>query len=275
MEAGHGHEVAADGAELLRRLAAVFAFVALLAGGCGGGSDSASPDDIARAATKTTRPGSLEADFAISGQGLSGSGSGVFNTDESRSGQLSMKVTAGGPQIPVDTLVTGDVFYMRSPVFTQSVQQGKQWIKVDLAQLSAQRGLDVTPLLTASPTPANALAYLQGVSDVKEVGSQSVQGVKTTHYRVTVDVHSAVNHASGRERTTLERVISQSKVETLPMDVWIDRTGYIRKVDYEEHAGRQQAAAVKMELHDFGPRVQIKPPPKASVIDLGSLQGGA
>jgi hypothetical protein len=248
----------------------VLAFVALLAAGCGGGG-SASADDISHAATKTTRAGSLEADFAISGQGLSGSGSGVFNTDASHSGQLSMKISAGGPAIPVDTLVTGDVFYMRSPVFSRAVAQGKQWIKLDLAKLSEQRGLDVSPLLTASPTPTNALAYLQGVRDVRKVGSDSVRGVKSTHYAVTVDLRSAARHASGRERTSLERVISQSKTRTLPMDVWLDRSGYIRKVSYEEQAGGQRAAAVRMELHDFGPRVPIKPPPKDSVVDIGNL----
>ena len=48
-------------------------------------------------------------------------------------------------------------------------------------------------------------------------------------------------------------------MKNLPLEVWVDRNGYIRKVSYDEHAGRQQAAKVTMELHDFGAPVAIKP----------------
>ena len=45
--------------------------------------------------------------------------------------------TGGGQQIPVDTVVTGDVFYMRSPAFARTLARGKEWIKLDLAKLRA------------------------------------------------------------------------------------------------------------------------------------------
>jgi LppX_LprAFG lipoprotein len=251
------------------------ALIVLAAAGCGGG-DSASSDDIAGAATKTAKAGSLEAEFDLSGQGLNGNGSGVFNTGKSRSGQLSMKVNANGRQVPVDTIITGNVFYMRSPVFAQVLSGSKQWIKLDLVALAEQRGVDLSSLLDASPTPANALAYLQGARDVEKVGTNTVEGVKTTHYQVTVDLERAAARAKGSERQALRRVISQSKLKTLPLEVWIDGKDYIRRVSYQEHAGQQQAAHVTMELHDFGAPVSIKPPPSESVIDLQQAlqQGG-
>jgi len=259
----------------MRRVAVIAGLALLCGAGCGGGGSSASGSDIARAATKTAKAGSLEADFAISGQGLEGSGSGVFNTGDGRTGQLSMKVTASGREIPVDTIVTGDVFYMRSPVFAQAVTGGKQWIKLDIAALAEQRGVDLTSFLDASPTPTNALAYLEGASDVKKVGSETVQGAKSTHYEVTVDLERAASHAKGSVRAALRRVISQSKLRTLPLDVWVDGSGYIRKVSYEEHSGRRQPAQVTMELHDFGAPVSIKAPPSDSVVDLmKTLQQG-
>ena len=256
----------------MRRLA-VFAVLAVLAAGCGGGGNSASPADIAQAAEKTSSTGSFEADFGIAGQGLSGTGSGVFDNGQSPAGQLNMTVKAAGREIPVDTVVTGDVFYMRSPAFARTIGRGKQWIKLDLAKLAKQRGVDLGGLLNASPTPTNALAYLQGTDQVKKVGSEKVGGADTTHYRVRVDVREATKKASGSARSTLEGVRA-SGVEKLPLDVWVDPNGYIRKVSYEEHAGRQQAAKVTMELHDFGARVSIEPPPSDSVFDLTRLQGG-
>jgi hypothetical protein len=258
----------------MRRLA-LLALLALLGAGCGAGGSSASASEIAGAAKKTARSGSLEADFTISGAGLNGKGNGVFNTRKSRSGQLTMKVTAGGRQIPVDTIVTGDVLYMRSPVFARTLTGGKQWIKVDLAELAKQRGTDVSSFLNASPTPASALAYLAGATDVKKVGSESVGGVTSTHYDVTVDLQRAASHAKGSLRASVERVISHSRLKTLPLDVWVDGSGYIRKVSYQEHAGSGPPSEVTMELHDFGSSVSIKPPPGASVVDLmKTLQQG-
>jgi hypothetical protein len=257
----------------MRRLAALGA-LALLVAGCGGGGDSASPADIEQAAKKTSSTGSFEADFGIVGQGLSGTGSGVFDNGRKPAGQLNMTVDAGrGNRIPVDTVVTGDVFYMRSPAFVRSIARGKQWIKLDLAKLAQQRGVDLGGLLNASPTPNNALAYLAGTENVEKVGSEKVGGDDTTHYQVRVDVSDAAKKAQGSAKSSLQGV-QASGVKKLPMDVWLDPNGYIRKVSYQEHAGRQQAAKVTMQLHDFGSRVSIEPPPSDSVVDLTKLQGG-
>ncbi len=256
----------------MRRLA--LGAVALVAAGCGGGGgSSATPDDIARAASKTASTGSLEADFAVSAQGLSGSGSGIFNSKQ-RTGELKMKLNASGREIPVDSFVDGDILYLRSPAFAQATTQDKQWIKLNLTTLgSAQGSTDVSGILDASPTPANALAYLQGSSTVDKIGSESVGGVDTTHYSVSANLDRAAQRASGATRTAVQGVISQSGVKTLPLDVWVDGNGYIRKVRYDEHAGRRQAAKVTMELHDFGKPVAISAPPSDSVVDLTKTVG--
>jgi hypothetical protein len=256
----------------MRRLVVAGA-VALVAAGCGGGGDSASPDDIQRAASKTAKAGSLEADFAVSAQGLTGSGSGIFNSKQ-RTGRLKMKLNASGREIPVDSFVDGDVLYLRSPAFAQATTQSKQWIKLNLATLgSAQGSTDLSGILDASPTPANALAYLQGSSTVDKIGSESVGGVDTTHYSVSANLDRAAEHASGATRDAVQGVISQSGVKNLPLEVWVDGNGYIRKVSYDEHAGRRQAATVTMELHDFGGPVAITAPPSDSVVDLTRMVG--
>jgi hypothetical protein len=249
--------------------------VALVAAGCGGGG-SASADDIQRAAAKTSKAGSLEADFAVDGQGLTGSGSGVFNSKQ-HSGQLQMELLAGARKVRVDSIVNGNTLYLRSPAFAQATTQDKQWVKINLAALSnssgGQAGTDLSGILDASPTPANALAYLQGSSTVDKVGSESIGGVATTHYAVKADLGRAAENTSGAAQETVRSVIAQSGVKDLPLDVWLDGNGYIRKVAYNEHAGRRQPAQVTMELHDFGAPVSITAPPSDSVVDLTKMIG--
>jgi hypothetical protein len=280
MEAGDDHEVAADGTELLmRRLALGGLVLTLVVAGCGGGKQSApkvvSGDLIAAAAAKSERAGSVEADFKISGPSLKGSGSGVFNTGGSRSGQLSMKVTVRGMEVPIDTVITGNVLYMRSSVFSQLRLSGeKQWVKVDLAQLAQQRGLDLSSLASTSPTPTSALSYLRGSGQVEEVGHESIGGVDTTHYKAIVDLRKAAANADEATREALRRVIQTSGVKKLPIDVWIDGKGLVRKVRYAQRIGAGQQVKVTMNLHDYGKPVTVKAPPSSSVVDIAKALGG-
>jgi hypothetical protein len=245
--------------------------LALAAAGCGGGG-SASGDPVARAAAKTARAGSLKADFTISGSSLNGTGSGVFDNDKRGSGKLTLAVQAQGQSVSVDTIVAGPVLYMRSDVFRQAgLPAGKEWVKLDLAVLAKQQGVDLGSLTASNPSPTGGLAYLRGSGEVKEVGGENVQGVETTHYKTTVDLERAAARASGRARDSIRRVIRVSGVKTIPVEAWIDGSGYVRKMIYTEHASRSQSAKVTMELHDFGPHVAIASPPSKSVIDFQDL----
>jgi hypothetical protein len=261
----------------MRKLGALAAIV-LVAGGCGGGHKQAAPKPVSSnlivaAATKSTKPGSVEADFNLSGAGLKGSGSGVFNTGPSRSGQLSMKVTIRGQEVPIDTVITGNVLYMRSSVFGQlGLPANKQWVKLDLGQLAQQSGVDLSSLANTSPTPASALSYLRGASKVREVGQESIDGAKTTHYKVTVDLEKAVSRSDSITQEALRRVIQSSGTKTLPIDVWVDSQGLVRKVLYAQRAGANDVR-VTMDLHDYGKPVTVKPPPADEVVDFRHALG--
>jgi hypothetical protein len=256
------------------------AVMVLVVAGCGGGkSTQSSPKSVSSqlivaAATKSTKSGSVEADFKLSGAGVKGSGSGVFNTGPSRSGQLTMKVTVRGMEVPIDTVISGNALYMRSAVFSQlGLPPNKQWIKVDLGQLAQQRGIDLSSLANTSPTPASALSYLRGSGKVREVGTESIDGAETTHYKVVVDLEKAVSRSDAATQEALRRVIKAGGVKTLPVDVWVDGKGFVRKVQYAQRAAGKDVN-VTMNLHDYGKPVTVKPPPANQVIDLMDAVGG-
>lgn len=284
MEAGHGDEVAADGADLLMRLSAIAAIAAFVLGlalaGCGSSKSSnsepktVSSDVVAAAAAKSMKPGSVEADFNVSSAGVKGSGSGVFDTGPDRSGQLSMKVNLRGVPVPLDSIIAGNVLYLRSQAFAQLGLSGdKQWVKLDLGRLARERGLDLSSLTNTSPTPDSALSYLRGTTKVQEVGSEKVGGVDTTHYKAKVDLQRAVARSKGSERESLRRLIRTTGAKKIPIDVWVDGTGYIRRLQYAQPAGGGRNVRVTMNLHDYGKPVSIKPPPADSVADLEKALG--
>jgi hypothetical protein len=259
----------------MRRAAALTA-LALAAAGCGGGgsgSGSGSGDAVARAAAKTAHVGSVKADIAISSSSVNGTGSGVFDNDKRGTGKLSLAVRTRGQSVAVDTIMQGTVLYMRSDVFRQAgLPAGKEWVRLDLAKLARQQGVDLGSLMSSNPSPSGGLAYLRGSGgEVEKVGKEKVQGVETTHYKTTINLERAAERATGRARESIRRVIQVSGVKRIPVEAWIDGDGYVRKMAYTEHSGRRQSAKITMELHDFGAHVAIASPPSSKVIDFQDL----
>ena len=264
------------------RLAALAALVTLLLAAAGCGSDDKSADTgggseanpIAQAAADTTRSGSVKVDFGISGKGIEGGGRGVFDTSTTGSGRLAMTVENNGQATTVDSLAHGSTLYLRSPVFQQVLPAGKEWVRVDLAQLARQHGVDLGSLVDSNPTPNAALAYLRGsTGKVEEVGEEKVRGEQTTHYRSTIDLEQAARSAKGSTRRSIRRVIDVAGVSRLPVDVWVGDDGFVHKVRYTQHASKNQSAKISMELYDFGAPVTITPPPATTVIDFAQLLG--
>jgi hypothetical protein len=239
-----------------RSAAAVLAVAPMLAGCGGGGSSSASPETVTSAAAKTARAGSVKADFTISGAGAKGEGSGTFNTGGDRSGRSTVNLEVNRRVNAVETIIAGKVLYLRSRVFAQAGISGpKDWLKVDLAQLSQQGG---------------------GLSNLaKKVGTESVAGVDATHYRVTADLQRAAARSSGSDKASAQEAMQLTGRKTLPMDAWVDGDGYLRKVAWAEHTSAGTGAKVSMVLHDFHAPVKIEPP-SGHVIDLlQRLSGGS
>jgi len=258
-----------------RSAAAVLAVAPMLAGCGGGGSSSASPETVTSAAAKTARAGSVKADFTISGAGAKGEGSGTFNTGGDRSGRSTVNLEVNRRVNAVETIIAGKILYLRSRVFAQAGLSGpKDWLKVDLAQLSQQGG-GLSNLAAASPSPTTALVYLRGVKDAKKVGTESVAGVDATHYRVTADLQRAAARSSGSDKASAQEAMQLTGRRTLPMDAWVDDDGYLRKVAWAEHTSAGTGAKVSMVLHDFHAPVKIEPP-SGHVIDLlQRLSGGS
>jgi hypothetical protein len=237
-------------------------------GGGGGGSGAAAPSNaIERAAQKTSQAGSARADLTIAGSGVSGTGSGVFNGNGDNSGQLTMDLTANGQQVNVDTVFAGNVVYLRSPALSQRLPHGKQWIKLDLARVAKQENINLNGLLDTDPTLSGTLSYLNGSTGIRKVGTETVAGVPTTHYHVTVDLERAVDRARGSDRNALRQALRASGSSTQPVDVWIDGHGYVRQIEFVTQAS-STTEKLTMQLHDFGSKVPISAPSTNAVVDL-------
>ena len=216
LEAGHDHEVAADGTDVLMRRLVLAGTVALVATGCGGGGgSSASARRHCDAASKTAKAGSLEADFARLGPGPL-RGAAAASSTARTAGQLKMTLDARSAD-PVRHGGRGRRVYLRSPAFAQATTRTSSGSSSTWPRLGARRAnTDLSGILDASPTTANALAYLQGASTSRRSARRLIGGVDTTHYEVSANLDRAAEHASGARATRSGRDRAERGADASP-----------------------------------------------------------
>lgn len=275
------------------RTAAVIlvAATAFVAAGCGGSSNSkqsATPLELVSQAVKTTTGNSAKFHMTIS-ETVAGVGPLNITADgvsdaTTRSAQMSMDLSAvaqlagrqaGSPSdwkadVVLDGTNANDVVeYMRLPVLSKVIPGGKPWIKIDLSQLAKLKGVNFSQLLQTAgqQDPTQALQVLQSIGDVKEVGSEQVDGVDTTHYTGTIDPQKVAAKYAGNSIGTM---LKQAGTKPIPIDVWVDGDGYVRKFVESMNVS---TVAVKIEatMSDFGSKVDVTPPPADQTTDLSAL----
>ncbi|MGZ4688335.1 MAG: LppX_LprAFG lipoprotein [Acidimicrobiia bacterium] len=201
-----------------------------------------------------------------------GSGAFEFSFDMSQLGIPG----AGGAKI-VARMVDG-VMYMKLGDLAaagdlSSVTGGKSWVKLDMSQFGVKSHDSGGELGDANP--GGSLDALRGAGDVQKVGTETVRGVATTHYRATVDPKKALDEAPAELRDRVRKGLEMFH-GSIPVEVWIDGDGQARKVsmDVDTKTGR---VSTTMEYYDFGVAVNVSAPPADDVFDysdfLNSVRG--
>ncbi|MFD8225970.1 hypothetical protein ACFV16_17545 [Streptomyces massasporeus] len=218
-----------------------------------------------RTAEEDTAKVRLRVQTSARGATQTANGQGAVDLDD---GDSVMTLTMEGQRI--EQRVVDQVLYQKMP--KGRAPGGKPWIKIDLAKVAAQQGTGGRSM----NDPAQSAAYAKAITDkdVTEKGSATVSGVETTHYRVSVDVSELPQGDTLREQVG----------PTLPMDVWLDDEGRMRRqqidmtVKAPEAKQRSSSGASSapgevtvrtvMDFTDFGTEVKADAPPAGQVTDM-------
>jgi hypothetical protein len=274
--------------ERMRRAILPLAIV-IFAAGCGSATSgsSSSPTgtapvmlpNLAEAAAATRSAGSARVDMHMTttADGREVKMHGVGALDFGRRPKGDLRMTMSVPTVPVPLqmheIVDGLVVYMDVPLLSGSLPSAKPWIKLDLGKAGRQAGVNLGSIMDSSNNdPSQALSYLTGASsNVQNLGSDTIRGVQTTHYRATVDLQKVMAHAPARDRKSLRGTLATLRQQlgssTFPVDVWIDSAGRARRIS-EKMSMPSLGATMSMteDLYDFGVAVKITPPPAGQTI---------
>ncbi|MEU4467631.1 hypothetical protein AB0G20_28820 [Streptomyces sp. NPDC024017] len=276
--AGNGRRVCALG------VAGVLAGTVLVGCGDDGGSDDGARGTSAKSSAGAREQGTqavrsaydktaeedtaevkLRVQTSAEGASQTANGQGAVDLDD---GDSVMTLTVQGQQI--EQRVIDQVLYQKMP--KGQAPGGKPWIKIDLGKVAAQQGTGDQSM----SDPAQSAAYAKAITDkdVTEKGTATVNGVQTTHYRVSVDVAELPNG------DTLRKQVGP----TLPMDMWLDDEGRMRRqqidMTVKAPAGSQRSSSdasaapekvtvrTVMDFTDFGTEVEADEPPAGQVTDM-------
>ena len=183
----------------------------------------------------------------------------------------------------IEMLIDEDQVYIRGGVFDDLLSQlpGKrEWLFVDLS--SSDPAVDQFRSLSTGQNNASLLLYflLGGSGQVRELGSEEVDGVSTTHYALTADLHRVLAEAPADVADSLQANIEELEaggVQTkLDADVWVDDERLIRRVGYvyrlsDVGGGGQMTATVTFS--GFGEPIEFEVPDPNQVAPVTQLQG--
>jgi hypothetical protein len=264
---------------------------AAVLGGCGAGDDAqtveveATPEFLAASARRTTdaSTGRFETrtiqrfevpdDEQIVTETIA---TGVYDaTAEVMSADQHQLIETPGPELEGDgeLVQAGGSVYVRDFPFTEEpygLEEG-EWAELvypeELEELSGATG-DAGAV--ASPSELLDL-LLEQVDDVTEVGREEVRGVSTTHLSATYQLPDAAIEAF--DELTGGEV---DPPEDIPLDVWVDDEGLIRRVETDNQIGEGVGSvrtSVTTAYWDFGVEVDVDVPEASTTLDpLDPLQ---
>ncbi|MCP2343356.1 hypothetical protein [Actinomadura rupiterrae] len=264
----------------------------LLLSGCGGtGSKGGTTGDIkltaadavVKASEKTGKADTFKADLTATDSAKGGSvhATGQFRLRPTLQFNATLdNVSKGGQSLgglSGQAIFTGDTLYAKVPQqFSQFVGGGKPWVKISVAQVQQQSGMDVKGIINQiqQVDPAEQTKMFTASKDVHKVGTESVDGTQTTHYQGTVTVKEALQQLNAQQRADAQKWLDKAanSDKKLNFDLWVDSDNLPRKMVTKGAGANGDTGTVTVLYRDYGKSFKVSPPPSDQVGDF-SLQG--
>ncbi|MFF4898541.1 hypothetical protein [Streptomyces sp. NPDC001068] len=140
--------------------------------------------------------------------------------------------------------------------------KGKQWMKIDSSALFGDKGAQAFSGNTAG-NPAATLKYIKYADHVKDFGTETVDGKRTTHYQAVV---SQAQMGKFKDAFANDTVNAMTGGGSMTMNLWLDAKDL--PVRLKERIGKM---TVTMDFEKFGATAPVKAPPAAQTGDLTEL----
>ncbi|MCW7985580.1 lipoprotein [Streptomyces platensis subsp. clarensis] len=188
-----------------------------------------------------------------------------------RAADMRMTASGGAQEGEFSVRLVGDAGYLGGGGRAAALLGGRHWLKFALEDTEA--GGFGGMLRQADQDPAAQVSLLAESDDVKKVGEETVDGVRTTHYAGAVDVAEPAKVRAEKSpldagrRTKVVEQYQQLGVSELHLDLWVgpgERTVKVR----ERARAAQGPLDVTIRFFDADKPVTVQVPPASDTMDL-------
>ncbi|GGJ30675.1 DUF1396 domain-containing protein [Streptomyces lacrimifluminis] len=197
---------------------------------------------------------------------------------------MSMKITAldQGADGTAEIRLVDKALFIGGGAAAAKEMDGKSWIKFDMAALGGADGAggSLGAAGQADKNPAQESTFLTGSKDVKEVGEETVDGVKTTHYRGTVTLEQFRDSLKSQGKATREQreksleQYEKMGIDKFTMDMWIGEDELTKQFRMRGQADKGPLD-MTITFDDVNKPVSIAAPAAKDVADLAEMMKGA
>jgi hypothetical protein len=212
---------------------------------------------------------------------------GLRATAESDMSQVAEALGAAGQRLEGDwsqparvVIDAGTVYSQLGPMAESLGRSPDEWTRALLADLVGSPAVADNDALALALDPLGPLDLLRRpVVEIGEVpggdrrpggaGRGEVRGVATRHLRASLDLVGGTE--GGPPEGSFEARLAAAGVEALPVDVWLDGDGVVRRMVVAiEAAGEMTTTFEVFEVGEVG-EGDVAAPPPGDVLDAGEL----
>ncbi len=240
-----------------------------------GSGAAASPGQaIELAAAHAAVANSVTADFAVHGSGtdamtISGSSSEVVRP------QLEVEVnvptdSVAGQTVPggMTEIIASQNIYMRSSQLSRLIG-GKPWLRVPYSELDKVFGADFEQLAqqAQNDNPLVQTQLLPNATDVRVVGTGTINGVRVTEYSGSYSMSQALSHLPTSLGSQFRQQFAKSGITSVSFTVWLDDQQQVMKLIDVNH-GSTGSVTVTMLVTSINKPVTVTIPPSSEVVSI-------
>ncbi len=257
--------------------AGAFALVASVAG-CGSSAAPMTPRTaISLAADKTQSVTSMAATFSeqITGTVAEATSGTVKVQMKPLLAKVDATASANGRTFPIDEIVSAKALYLSSSILSVfNGQTGKAWFEIPFASLSGNFGTSLTGLLQDVPNgnPLTQTKMLAAAKNVRSLGTQVINGVRTTHYTGSFTASAALASLSPALRKQVAPLLKMVS-GNIQFSAWIDAQHVVRRVTEVETVGGETVHST-INVTSVNRPVHVTPPPASETVVPKSDPGG-
>jgi hypothetical protein len=270
--------------------AVAVAVAAIAVGGCG---SSGSP-------SRTTADGSSAGSAVVRAADVTGATSGYRFTATlditgaatirdtlrgtilraSNKGAIELRQHLLGRFTKIDERFAGRTYWISAASIPDASKlTSKPWLRYNIGATLSELGLGGLPSGSSSSDPSQYLAYLKGAgARTRRLGTATVDGVPTTRYAATVNLHDYVRRVPAGQRAqarkSVQRLISTIGSDALHVQVWIDDHHLARRISlsFPECVGNEHLhLSMVVDMFDFGTNANVALPSASRSYDITSL----